>query len=512
MSSSASAASAALNDCISSQIVSGAAAGAAAAAAAAGSSVDGFVMAVDPAAAAAGASFVTEVFFIGQRYFHVGLMPAVHRFQKLYQHLWDTYSDSVAKAAAESTLSGPNRQPPAELTLLHNCYTAQLLQPDMTADAVQFAVLEIVWLANLLNSSSSCGSGSSSSSVLGCVPESVLADAASWLTFAIQQGQSEQLAAVPIGLLMMSLVTLLEHPSEVRSLLVVAKLVQLLLVMLAPQVNLERRTRGALGRSNLSPGEMALVASVLGTSVTQQQLVPALMRVYGQADFVVGLDVDVDSYDKFGMRHQIDQILEELWRDERCKACIKQQAAAAAGANGSPGPFAAFISAVLNDLMYLFKDSLERLADIKQIEDSKADTKAWEAMQENVKQDKENFYRGQQRTAAGFMSMAKTTLELLTTVTADADIARTFMVQPLLSRTAYAVLHFLELLVGPRCQTLNVKNPQRYNFDKHQLMLSMVQLAGQLARYPEFTQVCDYMAPLSAMLRCTWCMFHGLRW
>lgn len=35
---------------------------------------------------------------------------------------------------------------------------------------------------------------------------------------------------------MNSLVTLLEHPSEVRSLLVMAKLVQLLLVMLAPQV------------------------------------------------------------------------------------------------------------------------------------------------------------------------------------------------------------------------------------------------------------------------------------
>lgn len=76
------------------------------------------------------------------------------------------------------------------------------------------------------------------------------------------------------------------------------------------------------------------------------------------------------------MRHQIDQVLEELWRDERCKACIKQQAVAAAAAGGgSPAPFAAFISAVLNDLMYLFQDSLERLADIKQIEDSKADTK-----------------------------------------------------------------------------------------------------------------------------------------
>ncbi len=38
-----------------------------------------------------------------------------------------------------------------------------------------------------------------SSGALADVPESVLADAAAWLTFVIQQGQAEQLAAVPIG-------------------------------------------------------------------------------------------------------------------------------------------------------------------------------------------------------------------------------------------------------------------------------------------------------------------------
>jgi hypothetical protein len=79
------------------------------------------------------------------------------------------------------------------------------------------------------------------------------------------------------------------------------------------------------------------------------------------------------------MRHQIDQILEELWRDERCRECIRQHAtasaaAAAAGSGGAPGGvFATFVKAVLGDLMYLFKDSLERLASMKQIEDSKAD-------------------------------------------------------------------------------------------------------------------------------------------
>lgn len=52
------------------------------------------------------------------------------------------------------------------------------------------------------------------------------------------------------------------------------------------------------------PGETALVAGVLSTSAAQQQLVPALMGVYGAADFVVGLDVDRDDYDKFSVRYE----------------------------------------------------------------------------------------------------------------------------------------------------------------------------------------------------------------
>jgi hypothetical protein len=37
------------------------------------------VIAADPAAAAGQASFITEVFFVAQRYMKVGLMPSVHR-------------------------------------------------------------------------------------------------------------------------------------------------------------------------------------------------------------------------------------------------------------------------------------------------------------------------------------------------------------------------------------------------------------------------------------------------
>jgi hypothetical protein len=66
---------------------------------------------------------------------------------------------------------------------------------------MQFAVLEIVWLAELLRQQQQQqpAAGSSGSSVFSSIPESVLSDAASWLTFVIQMREAEQLAAVDIG-------------------------------------------------------------------------------------------------------------------------------------------------------------------------------------------------------------------------------------------------------------------------------------------------------------------------
>lgn len=47
---------------------------------------------------------------------------------------------------------------------------------------------------------------------------------------------------------------------------------------------------------------------------------------------------------------------------------------------------------------------------------------AWSALPEDQRADKDNFYRGQQRTAAGFMSLARKTLDLLIILTGDPAI------------------------------------------------------------------------------------------
>jgi hypothetical protein len=87
---------------------------------------------------------------------------------------------------------------------------------------------------------------------------------------------------------------------------------------------------GVLGPSHQGVGEQALVAAVLGTGAAQEQLVPALMGAYAAADHVVGLDVDKDQFDKFGMRNCIDNILLELWKDpgQSYAFCVVKQGAA----------------------------------------------------------------------------------------------------------------------------------------------------------------------------------------
>ncbi len=69
--------------------------------------------------------------------------------------------------------------------------------------------------------------------------------------------------------------------------------------------------------------------------------------------------------------------------------------------------------------MYVPQDGLDRLADIYAIERSKADAKAWAALPAEERQRKEDFYRGQQRAAKGFLRMGVVNLKWLNALTGE---------------------------------------------------------------------------------------------
>jgi hypothetical protein len=77
------------------------------------------------------------------------------------------------------------------------------------------------------------------------------------------------------------------------------------------------RQRASLGAPSLPPGAKNLRSAVYAT-VSQAGVVPALMTAYAAASVVQGLDVDKFHFDKFTMRHRIDEVLLKLWEDREC--------------------------------------------------------------------------------------------------------------------------------------------------------------------------------------------------
>lgn len=121
--------------------------------------------------------------------------------------------------------------------------THSLLPPGPTTPTPPLT-LQLDWLSSLARSPTATAS-------FRCIPEYALSDALTWLGALINYGQSELVASKPVGLLIDSLVTLLDSPSCVRSPLIHNKIVTLLMSMMAPQL---AGRGGRLGRGHLSPG------------------------------------------------------------------------------------------------------------------------------------------------------------------------------------------------------------------------------------------------------------------
>ena len=355
--------------------------------------------------AASSPHFVADCFFLTQRVLHTGMLPAINRFQEGWDH-FSKLGQAQAQAQAAGD-DGPQRVGPSlEESLFRDCGLAHLSEAALVNDAVAFAALTATWLHSLLPSTStpdasssasasasvsaSSASASASASLppIASVPEFALRDACGLLSFVLRCGSADVVGGCDVGALVGALAALLgaRAPSPAGSSsssappllspLSAAACVELLQAMLAPQLDDGRRRAargaggGALGPASMSPGERALVATVLsagGRGASSSRLVPALMRAHAGCDVVVGLDVDRDRFDKFGFRSQVDALLMELWNDASCLSATAALAAEAAADGGktsgavSSNEFGDYVGSVLNSLIYLLEDCINRL-------------------------------------------------------------------------------------------------------------------------------------------------------
>lgn len=212
-------------------------------------------------------------------------------------------------------------------------------------------------------------------------------------------------------------------------------------------------------------------------------------------DAVEGLDVDQDDFDKFTVRSGIAQLLLQLWGIvPESKEAVAEAARAHGGGGRGGEAFALFAQAALTDLMYVLEDSLKRLQDIRDVlRQRDSDPRAWAALPEHEREHKERFAEGQERTARGFMRNARVTLQLLCTVARDEAIAPAFLEEGVAGTAAFTALHFLEMLLGPRCEALSFdstpEEAERFRFFQPRALLV------QISEFALCLEAADLRAP-----------------
>lgn len=146
--------------------------------------------------------------------------------------------------------------------------------------------------------------------------------------------------------------------------------------------------------------------------------------------------------------------------------------------------FVRFVNLMINDVTYLMDESLSELTQIHNIQVEMDDKEAWNARPQEYRRERENTLHSLERHASGYITLGRSTVELLKMFTAETKAP--FMVPEIVDRLAAMLDYNLVALAGPKYQELKVREPEKLKFDPKALLSDILQVFMNLGDQPEF--------------------------
>ena len=148
--------------------------------------------------------------------------------------------------------------------------------------------------------------------------------------------------------------------------------------------------------------------------------------------------------------------------------------------------FVRFVNLMINDVTYLMDESLSELTQIHNIQVEMDDKETWDSKPVEYRRERESTLRSLERHASGYTTLGRSTVELLKVFTAETK--GPFMMPEIVDRLAAMLDYNLQALVGPRCQDLKVREPEKLKFDPKALLTDIIQVFLNLSDQKEFIQ------------------------
>ncbi|SNX83910.1 related to UFD2 - ubiquitin fusion degradation protein [Melanopsichium pennsylvanicum] len=421
------------------------------------------------------ANFITEVFYMALRLNNLGLGKAVRRIEDKEKEM-GRFKKRIAETEADRAMWSALPQAPQyenflkrakdEVNRLHGeifAAQAQLMAPEFLQKVITFNCFVMTWLIRIAEPNATHPHAQVKLPLpqevperFRMLPEHIFEDICDVMLFISRV--SAPLSESAKNDLVTFCTTFLSSGWYIKNPFLKAKLAEILFYNVIPW---GRHTNGVLC-DTLNIHALAL-----------QHLVPALMNFWIEAE---NTGSHTQFYDKFNMRYHLSQIFKSIWSNPKHKQQIHIQASKEEG-----GDFVVFINRLMNDVTYLLDDALDKLQELH-TKQSQVETNTGESAQEQ--QEREGHIRQLEQTIKSDLELGTEFLRLLIDFTAEAGEA--FMTPEVVSRLAAMLDYNLDLMAGPKCQNLKVKQAKKVSFEPRNLLRMIMSVYLNLCSKGDF--------------------------
>jgi len=305
-------------------------------------------------------------------------------------------------------------------------------------------------------------------SILAALPEFLVSCIAETFLF-IGRTAPNTLNGKPLDGLLSLIVFFLRRPWACDSPHLRATLAQLLVYVFLPP--------GSLGADRWSPQQPLdgpnrhLLES---HQIAASSLAPALLLLYGDVE-------KTGYYEKVGHRRVILSILQHIWNLPSHRGAFRGIAG-----DGENEYFIRFANGLLNETNNLVAEVLEKLQEIKKIQDIQSNVAEWGTMSEDAKNQMLEKLKSAEDQVGGQGALCHETLHMVNLLTSDDVIQSRFLSGDILPRVAGMVLSLLRSLVGSKGLDIKVQNMERYNFDPKKMLGDVCMTMTHFAEAQEF--------------------------
>ncbi|KAF5385651.1 hypothetical protein D9757_005488 [Collybiopsis confluens] len=425
-----------------------------------------------------GPNFISDIFYLTIAMSHYGYQKTISSYNDLHKHIDDiqrqldymtgdgSWMGSPLQARMQAAIDHAKNEQ-AKIKSSAMAYEAQLSDPELVYRSIGFTTFLSVWLIRQVDPKKTHPNPPAELPLpkdvpmsFRVLPEYIIEDIVDYLHFGTQAFPDKFELSGRNELLTFTL-TFLTSTWYIKNPFLKSKVNDVLFMSTWPY---GRERNGLLG-GLLNSHPLAL-----------KHLMSALTHFYIEVEQT---GASSQFYDKFNARRNISYVLKVVWNNPTHREALNREAE-------NVDKFVRFVNLMINDVTYLMDESLSELSQIHEIQLEMDDKDTWNTKSMEHRREREGTLRSLERHASSYTTLGRSTVELLKLFTAETK--RPFMMPEIVDKLAAMLDYNLDALVGPRCQNLKVREPEKLKFDPKALLSDMLQIFLNLSDQPEFSR------------------------